>query len=129
MSFEIRGLKEVEANLNREIRGIKNRSRKGLINAAITVRRDMDRTEPLVPIGRTGNLHASWFTAPLRTLRGPALQIGFEANYAAAVHEMVDRGRHIDWSRPGSGPKYLEKALDRNKLEMLKDIQREARVR
>jgi hypothetical protein len=41
---------------------------------------------------------------------------GKKYNYAVYVHEMTDEayGKKIIWSRPDSGPKFLEKALDRN---------------
>jgi hypothetical protein len=126
----LKGMDRVNKNLNTAIQGIKRRSLAGLIDASITVRRDMDRTPPLIPIGRTGNLRGSWFTSPMKTIHGSALTMGFSANYAIMVHEMVDRkNRKINWSRPGSGPKFYEKALDRNHAVMLKDIQNQARIK
>lgn len=50
----------INANLNREINEIKNRTNKGLILAAIEVRRDMEATPPRIPVDY-GNLKASWF--------------------------------------------------------------------
>lgn len=58
---ELRGMEKMLKKLNREIKAIKNRSLRGLIEAQIIVRRDMEFTPPLVPID-TGNLRASWFT-------------------------------------------------------------------
>ena len=118
----IKGTDVVLANLNREIVKIKAGSMAGLIEASIMIRRDMDKTSPLIPIGRTENLRASWFTTPHHTAKGPGLKIGFGANYAVFVHEMVDRGKKINWSRPGSGPKFLETALKRNHKQVLKII-------
>ena len=57
----IKGMDIVLSNLNREILAIKARSTVGLIEAAIVIRRDMDKTPPLIPID-LGNLRASWFT-------------------------------------------------------------------
>lgn len=54
----LEGLDAVIANLNREVSKIKGRSLKGLIRAAIVVRRDMDKTPPLIPID-IGNLRGS----------------------------------------------------------------------
>jgi hypothetical protein len=45
--------------------------------------------------------------------------MGFTANYAIFVHENMD----AVFKRPGSGPKFLEKALERNQIKILKTIQ------
>jgi hypothetical protein len=64
----IKGFDEVMKNLNEEIQKIENRSMQGLIKAAIVIRRDMDRTPPLIPI-KTGNLRASWFVVTAKGLK------------------------------------------------------------
>lgn len=58
--LRLKGVEKVMKNLNREIKGIKNRSMKGLIESAILIRRDMEVSPPLIPVD-TGNLRASWF--------------------------------------------------------------------
>lgn len=152
---EIKGLREVTNNLNREIDGIKNRSMKGIIEAAILIRRDMENTSPLIPVD-TGNLRSSWFivtamgvkqsnpnfvgenakemSAEHQALLNEAktmipqkigLVMGFSANYAAPVHEMVG---DVQWKRPGSGAKYLESALSRNYKQILETIRRNVQV-
>lgn len=50
----------IMTNLNTQLDKIKNRTNKGLILAAIEVRRDMEGTPPLIPLDY-GNLRASWF--------------------------------------------------------------------
>ena len=57
---QIHGFKEVEANLNRQLEGIRNRSMKGLIMGAALVRNETEKTPPLTPVD-LGNLRASWF--------------------------------------------------------------------
>jgi hypothetical protein len=101
-----------------------------LIEGAIIIRRDMDRTPPMIPIA-TGNLRDSWFAEPNPTFfGGPSITIGFTANYAVFVHEMVDKNnKKINWSRPGSGPKFFETSLFRNTGEVLMAIQRNAKVK
>ena len=128
----IKGTDIVLANLNREVMKIKARTGAGLIEAAIFIRRDMDKTSPLIPIGPTGNLRASWFTNPIRGIgkKMIALLMGFNANYAVFVHEMVDKeSKKINWSRPGSGPKFFEKALKRNHKKILRIIGTNARIK
>jgi hypothetical protein len=45
--------------------------------------------------------------------KGPFLIMGYSANYAMYVHEMVGTvsGKDIHWNRPGSGPKWFEYAI------------------
>ena len=120
INSRIKGFDIVLANLNREIEAIKGRSMKGLIKAAIYVKREMEHTPPLIPVDK-GNLRASWFTAPLNFGKStPTLLIGFTANYALYVHEMMDS--KINWSRRNSGPKFLESAIKRNGNQILKII-------
>ena len=125
----LKGMDVVMANLNREILKIEGRSMKGLIEASIIIRRDMEKTPPLIPVD-TGNLRASWFTSSIKVAGMPALLIGFNANYAIFVHEMVDdSGRKINWNRPGSGAKFFEAALSRNAKLILQTIQKNAYIK
>ena len=50
----------------------------------------------------------------------PIVIMGFSANYAVFVHEMVEGA--INWSRPGSGAKFLEAALKNNEKLILQTI-------
>lgn len=55
----------INANLNREIMKIKGRTTKGLLLAAIEIRRDMESMPPLIPVDY-GNLKASFFIVPTK---------------------------------------------------------------
>ena len=126
---ELLGMRTVMNNLNREILKIKAKSMKGLIESAIIIRRDMEKTPPLVPLD-TGNLRASWFTSPIKVEGMVGLLIGFNANYAIFVHEMVDKeAGTINWNRPGSGPKFFEQALTRNEKLILQTIRDNAYIK
>jgi len=61
----------------------------------------------------------------------PLVIMGFSASYAAAVHERMtsSSGKAINWSRPGSGPKFFESALTRNRGKILKIIARHAKIK
>lgn len=120
----VHGTERVIGNLNREISQIEGRTMKGLIRSAAFIREDMERKPPLIPVDE-GNLRASWFTDPYYQGRNPVVQLGFSANYAWYVHEMVG----ANFQRPGSGAKFLEAALKRNKAKILGIIKQEARVR
>lgn len=125
----IKGMDVVLSNLNREILAIKGRSMAGLIEASVLIRRDMEKTPPLIPID-TGNLRASWFVTQIRKVKQFGLVMGFSSNYAVFVHEMVDRGsRRINWKRPGSGPKFFEAALRRNTKQIFQIIAKNARIK
>jgi hypothetical protein len=147
--FTLTGIKDVVDGLEKEYRRIKRKSNKGLINAAILIQRDMDKTPPKVPADLR-NLQASWFAVTIKEVatksqftgkdagqlradhsealasaktmlsaNRPSLVMGFSANYSAAVHEYPE---NLNWNRPGSGPKFFEKALERNKTKILQTI-------
>jgi len=120
----IKGMDIVMNNLRREIVKIKGRNMKGLIESAIIIRRDMDKTSPLIPID-TGNLRQSWFTSPLQVKGNPGLIIGFNANYAVFVHENVG----ANFKRPGAGAKFFEASLKRNKMLILETIRNNAYIK
>ncbi len=123
----IKGLDKIQANLSREVKRIKNISSESLVDIAIHVRRDMDEKPPLIPVD-TGNLRNSWTANLTKGVKGSSMTMGFTANYAAAVHELMD-GDGVNWSRPGSGAKFFEAALKRNKLVILKIIQGKAKIK
>ena len=126
------GLNQVLDRLDKEIMAIKGRTSKGCLSAVAYVRRDMEKTPPLIPVAPDGgNLRSSWFANAVRDSANRfGVEFGFNANYAAFVHEMLDEvyGKEINWSRPGSGPKFFEKALDRNHNEILQIIADHAKV-
>jgi hypothetical protein len=128
----IKGFNEVMRNLNREIRNIEGRTMQGLIGSAAYIRADMEHTQPLIPVGITGNLRASWFVTPYKGAKKTiGLIMGFSANYAVYVHEMMESslGNAINWSRPGSGPKFFESAIKRNVNVILGIIKATAQIK
>jgi hypothetical protein len=133
----IKGFNEVMQNLNAKIAEIKKGSMKGLIEAAAFIREDMDKTPPLIPLD-TGNLRATWGTRPIDDLE---LEMGFSANYAFYVHEMMEPGK-AGWRygpgpgkkrwyepRPGAGPKFFEAAMKRNTDKILEIIRKNAEIK
>lgn len=150
------GVDKVMANINREIGKIKNRSVRGLIKAAIVIRRDMDKTPPLIPVD-LGNLRASFFITTATgvpeaggNFKGDAPP-GMSSDHASVVagarskaavisHPIVILGfsanyaraveeseRFKEGKRPGSGPRFFESSLKRNSGLIVKIIATEAR--
>jgi hypothetical protein len=55
----------------------------------------------------------------------PMVIFGYTVSYAAYVHENMEAK---NWSRPESGPKFLESAINRNYDKMLQVIREEAKI-
>ena len=128
------GLDQLNRNLNKELERNKLQSLTGFQRVAMLIRGDMDRTPPLIPVGDTGNLRASWFTEFMSDMvtRNVGMRFGFSANYAYYVHERVEGAPwgsgtvgHINWNRSGSGPKFLEAAIKRNTDKILRIMKEE----
>jgi hypothetical protein len=151
---KLEGTDEVLKNLNSAIKRIKKRSMKGLLKATILIRRDMDKTPPLIPVD-LGNLRASSFivagTGKVRSegsFSGPysaefladhsqamasasarvsgklMTGIGFSARYAKLVESDTTTRRQ----RPGSGGGFFEGALQRNAPFVIEVIKKEAKI-
>jgi len=63
-----RDFKIIMANLNREIGNVKGRTTKGLLLAAIEIRRDLESVPPLIPVDY-GNLRASFFITTKKNVK------------------------------------------------------------
>ena len=143
------GLSEVMENLRMEAGKIKNGTMRGLILSAIEIRRDMEKTEPKIPID-TGNLRASFFTVTSNGKGQKKPSQAFKGNKSgemASHHDMVVAEKQADaktrteptlimgfsasygvwvhedmekkFKRPGSGPKFFEYAVNRNSKKVL----------
>ena len=87
---KLTGVDQVIKNLNKEIVKIKGLSMKGLIQSAVLIRRDMDKTPPLIPID-LGNLRASWYVVT-GTGKGPtkaSVFIGPDSSKMSAQHSSI----------------------------------------
>lgn len=81
--------------------------------------RDAILEEPRAP-HKTGNLWRSQKIERPRIEHGEiTIELGFDTEYAAAVHEMPS---NVNWTMAGSGPKYLETKLIRNKEKYMAEI-------
>ena len=86
---------------------------------AAMVIRDAILEEPRAP-HKTGNLWRSQKIERPKIEKGEiTIELGFDADYAAAVHEMPS---NVNWTMAGSGPKYLEAKLIKNKEKYMAEI-------
>jgi len=130
-TVHITGIETVMKNLNKEALKISGKTMGGLIRGGILVRRHMSTVPPMIPIGLKagGNLEHSYFTQPFPSKNAPVLLMGFTANYATIVHER-EKGApwgsgvvgEVNWTKPGSGPKFLESALKANHDAILQEM-------
>jgi len=83
--------------------------------------RDAILEEPRAP-HKSGNLWRSQKIEQPQIKAGEiTIECGFDAEYAAAVHEMPS---NVNWTMAGSGPKYLEAKLIKNKEKYMAEIAR-----
>jgi len=133
MARYVIGLENVLANIQREMMAVRFRTYKGMFAAMKFLENEMNTTPPLVPEGdsetrkhyKSEYLKDSWFILGSPHPTNPIVFAGYKASYAEIVHENVGV---INWTRPGSGPKWLQIHWDRNRTEMLMIVAQNARV-
>ena len=113
----ITGTDKVLRNLNRQIRGIQNRTKGGMRHAALVVRK---RSQELTPV-KTSNLKGSAGTEVYDTAKGLGAVIYYTAYYAVYVHEIDKNYRVGQW-------KFLETALKEKSREIVSIIRRYAKI-
>ncbi len=142
--MSLKGIKEVTKNLESALSKIKGMTAKGFIEVSIILRTDMENTPPKIPVD-TGALRASYFTivtegkgtithregedvaevsSVMMGLKDPACAIGFTADHAVRVHEDMQ----TKFKRPGSGAKFLEAAIKRNRSKILSTLAKNIRL-
>ena len=138
------GMQQVEANFKTVRSKMYYAPLSALLKIGIYIREDMDKTPPLVPVskkkkdkngkGGGGRLRAAFQIIPKKNADPSknAVLLGWppgEDEYAAYVHEMTQPPYEnpIDWSRPGSGPKFFEMAIKRNQKVMVDIVAAEIR--
>ena len=69
-------------------------------------------------------------TAKCKANKNPMVILGHTANYAVVVHEMgIDPPREINWSKKGSGPKWLEIAVNNKRADITRIMKKELKGR
>jgi hypothetical protein len=103
----VRGQSEIIQNLKQQHSILKRGLYAGVIDVSTTIENISNSNAPR----ETGFLRISSFSS-LPT-RGEIIlgRVGYTAAYAAYVHEMPG---HYNYTTPGTGPKFLEKAAKNN---------------
>ena len=114
----IKGLDNVIANLNKEVKKIEGATLKGLLAAGVSVEGWAIEITP-VEFGPLSNSSFSQQSGPL------SVTIGFTEKYAPFVHEMPNS---TNWTKPGTGNKFLEKAVKNNIPQILGIVQKRAKI-
>ncbi len=117
----VRGLPAVLKNLNRQIAKIEGRTGKGLLAAALFVKGEAQEITPQ----KTGVLINSAFASSAMVNKQPVARVGYTAKYAPFVHEMPESN---NFTKPDTGPKYLQKAVFNNQQVILNIIQKRAKI-
>lgn len=112
------GVDKVLKNLNKEIRGIRGRTTRGIRESLLVIKgKSQDKT----PID-TGNLVGSHYTEVGTIGKNPVGEVGVTADYGIFVHEDLE-ARHTVGEA-----KYLENAVRESKSEILDIIRKRAKV-
>ena len=133
MARYVIGLENVLANIQREMMAVRGRTYIGMKKAMKYLENEMDTTPPLVPEGNKETrkhynsefLRNSWFIGGTPHPINPIVFAGYSASYAEIVHENIGA---INWTKPNSGPKWLQIHWDRNIFEMIMIVAQHAKV-
>jgi len=105
---------------------IPDKAEKASFDVGWLILRDAKNKIPKAPRD-IGDLHASGAVHPLGWGKLGAV-LGFNKDYAAKWHELPQaRADKVNWSLPGSGPKYLESKLSMYKNDYIRFIAQKIR--
>lgn len=131
MAGKVRGMKVINENLSKAIKGIEGDITKGLKVGLIEIQHDATLKAPV----EFGTLRNSSFTDVVKTITGKIkARVGFVAKYAPYVHEapMTLEGvprpsphKGVYWQ--GGENKFLEKALKEGTPRLIATIKRFAK--
>lgn len=120
MMIKIKGKRNVLRNLNRSIEKIEGNTAKGMMAAGLFVEGESNEIAPQ----DKGVLIGSSFTVVGRIAKKIIARVGYTADYADHVHEMPESN---NFSKLGTGPKFLWKAVTQNTRKILEIIRSRAK--
>lgn len=118
--IKFRGKKQVLSNLNRAIVKIEGNTAKGMLAAGLFVEGESNEIVPQ----KLGGLIGSSFTSVGKIAKNIIVRIGYTVGYAPFVHEMPESN---NFTKPGTGPKFLFKTVTKNAQKILRIIQARAK--
>lgn len=112
--------------LKNAVRGLTNQILKmqmatvaGVNAAADYLKEQTENVPPTTPKDK-GDLRKSFFKRVTEVPNGIQLEVGYSAPYALYVHEMTSPPYGlVQWTEPGSGPKWFEIHIQKDKKMML----------
>ncbi len=119
---DVHGLTFAVKNLNRIIQKTEGRTEKGLLAAAKFIEGESNEIVPQ----KFGVLIGSSFSDSGQELNGnPVARVGYTAEYAPFVHEMPESN---NFTKPDTGPKFLQKAIFENLDTVVNIIRRRIKI-
>ena len=115
----ITGLDNVLANLTKEVRKIEGRTAEGLLAAAKHVQAE---SQEIVPHDKGVLINTAFSDVDRQAL---IARVGYTAGYAPIVHEMPTT---FNYSKPGTGPKFLERPIKSSFSQILQIIAKRAKI-
>lgn len=116
----IKGLGDVLRNLSKEISKIEGASADGLLEAAVFVQ---GKSIEIVPHDQGVLIKQSFSDVDRDKLIS---RVGYTTEYAPYVHEMPAT---FNYTKPGTGPKFLERPVKENTRTILKIIADRAKIK
>lgn len=123
IKVKIKGMKKVLKNLNKEIVNIHGKTRQGVLAAVTFIEGESNE---IVPHDKGILINSSFSGVRKRfILFGKIIgRVGYTAKYADFVHEMPETN---NFTKPGTGPNFLLKAVTENAQIILKIIRSKAK--
>lgn len=134
MVIKVEGIDDIMRNLNKEIRGIKRRTRGGLRAGGLIVQGEAQKRSPV----DSDNLRKSAYTQVEDQYGRYVAIVGFTAEYALEVHENVEQWgkgkKRTTGTKKGTywetgEPRFLANALREKQSAVINTIKKRARVK
>jgi hypothetical protein len=120
INYKMVGLSKVVRAMSGQVKRMRRKTRAGLRRGGYIILR---RSKQMCPV-ETGNLRGSGSLTVIDEPKGPVLEIGYyDVDYAIVVHETPK-----NYTAPGTGWKYLERAVTEKQREALAVMRKEAQT-
>lgn len=122
LTINLTGLDDVVSNLNKAISTIEGNTRKGMILVTQHIKAEAMDITPVLYGDLVGSAFGQTETAKGRTTS----RVGYTAEYAPEVHEYPES---YNYTKPGTGPKFLQKAITENTTFILRTLRENADIK